>query len=223
MYARTLASFLLLAGTSACGPGTKVGDGSGSHGSGGGSADEASSGPGGTSVTTQADSTATGGGAALPEGCSCREPDEDAFSCAEEANSDCAGEALCPDIYGVCSRPNPDLYMCASEYVYDEAELACAITALRDRTPGKLALDAENDICGLEGCGSDRTEITIFADGGAVVRHCGSNPLSVESSTTTLDALAEPAYFDECLGLGTTTARYQCMVDGLTQGPEVCG
>lgn len=213
------ASFLAL--LAACGPRTQTGDGDGSVG---GTAGETggsitTTDPGMTSV---ADSTATGGSAVLPEGCSCREPAEFPITCDDEAHSDCDGEALCPDVFGVCARPSADLYACTSELAYDDDAVACALAALRDRAPGKLAFDIENDTCGLEGCGSDRTELTIVPDGRVVVRRCTSSPLSAESSRSSIDALAEPAYFDECLALTTARERYECMVAGITPGPDVC-
>lgn len=213
------ASCLVLLG--ACGPGTEPGDGSGggTAGDSSNSTDAGTTGPGATGV---AESTATGGDALLPAGCSCREPLEQAPTCEEQSRSQCTGDLLCPDVIGSCARPSADLYACEGELTYGEEALACALAALRDRPPGKLAFDVENDTCGLEGCGSDRTEITIVPDDRAVVRHCVQSPISAESSSSTYDTLAEPAYFDECLSLTTVRERYECMVAGITRGPAVC-
>lgn len=227
MRSHAFLSLVLLALSGACGPGTEPGDGDGSAG---GTADATASSsasttsPGGTSITTQADgSTTTGGGEALPPGCTCREPVEDGMSCEDLALTECEGEAICAALVGMCSRPNPDLYMCDPKYYsYDEAILACMLEALRDRTPGKLEISVENDVCGLEGCGSNWTEITIVPDERAVVRSCSTSPLWAESSSTSIDALAEPAHFDGCLALATVVERYECMRAGLTPGAALC-
>lgn len=206
----------------ACGPraGTDEGDGAA-----GGTAGEASS-AGSTAtdpgMTSAVDSASTGAPAALPDGCSCREAAEDPFTCDDLATSACDGPELCPDVIGTCARPSADLYACTSELAYDDEAVTCALEALRDRPSGKLAFDVENETCGLEGCGSDRTELTLVADDRVVVRRCASSPLWAESSSSFIDTLAEPAYFDECLTLATTRERYECMVAGITRGADVC-
>lgn len=216
---------LLLALVGACGPGTEPGDGSGGGTAGEGSAGattSGSTGPGATSMAT-GDSTATSGSEAPPAGCSCHEPVEDGSSCADLARTECEGEAICDELYSMCTRPNPDMYMCdPASFTYDEAILACMLEALRDRTPGKLVIASENDICGLEGCGSDRTEITILPDDLAVERDCSASPLGAESSWSTLATLAEPAHFDGCLALPTPQERYGCLRSGITSGAELC-
>ncbi len=212
-----LVSLVSLALAAACGAGTNPGDGS---------MDGGTSNPGGTSVATQAaDSTATSAGVELPDGCSCREVDEDApRTCEGLARTECEGQPICDELVGMCSRPNPDMYACDPEYyAYDEEVLTCLIEALRDRTPGKLAIDDQNDTCGLEGCGSDRLEITIVPGDRAVVRYCYSSPLSAEESSTSIAGLAEPAHFEGCLALAIQGQRYQCMRDGLVAGAELCG
>jgi hypothetical protein len=226
MRSMTITTVLGLALAGACGPRTETdGDGDGG-GSGGGTenGNDSTVSPSGTSVATVgADSTATTGGELLPGSCTCREPSEDAPECSDLARTQCEGTLICPELVVECPRVNPSMYACKSEYEYDEGALACALAALRDRTPGKLAVDAENDICGFEGCGSHQTEITILADDLAVVRSCSASPISAESSSSSLDALAEPAHFDGCLGLASPAERYDCLFDGLTETAELCG
>lgn len=225
MRSRALCRALLLVLVGACGPRTQTGDGDGDGSAGGTTSAGETDGPTTTTdpgATSMVDSTATGGVEALPEGCSCREPAEFPITCDDVAHSECDGETLCPDVLGVCARPSPDMYACASELAYDEDAVACALAALRDRSPGKLAFDIENDTCGFEGCGSDRTELTIVPDDRVVVRRCAASPLSAESSSSSVDALAEPTYFDECLALASARERYECMVAGITRGAAVC-
>jgi hypothetical protein len=171
---------LLLTLVVGCGPDTGPGDGSG-----GGTASEGSAGPTSASTgpgVTSVDSTATSGSEVPPAGCSCRTPPEDGFDCADLATTTCEGGALCDELFTMCTRPNPDLYMCdQASITYDEAVLTCMLEALRDRTPGTLAIVIENDTCGLEGCGDDRTEISVLAGNLAVMRTCSSSPLSAET------------------------------------------
>jgi hypothetical protein len=171
-----------------------------------------------------ADSTATSGGVeAPPAGCSCHEAVEDGSTCEDLARTQCEGEVICEELYSMCTRPNPDLYMCdPASFTYDEAILACMLGALRDRTPGKLVISIENDICGFEGCGSNRTEITILPDDLAVERDCSTSPLGAEGSWSSLATLAEPAHFDGCLALATPPERYACMQAGITTGADLC-
>lgn len=224
----TLASTLSLTLTVACGPSTST-DTSTTQSetsvgaSSADSADSADSASSAGSIGSTGSTGSTSGGGLLPEGCACREIPDDTFTCDDRAPTECQGGSLCPEIVGICPRPNPDLYACDIEYEYDEQALACALEALRDRTPGKITTETENSICGLEGCGSDQTEITIVPGERAVVRACTANPITAESSDSTLRELSPPAFFDECLALPTTNERYRCMFDGLQSTATLCG
>jgi hypothetical protein len=208
----------LLAG--ACGPQSGDGDGGGSQGSSG--AHASSSGPDGA-TTAGADTTSTSGGEALPDGCVCRDVDpEQALTCEDVARSECVGEPICDTITVRCPRASSDMYACAVEYEYAEEALTCSLVALRDRSQGKLAVDAVNDICGLEGCGSDEYEIALVGDDRAVRVTCSASPIGPEGSTSRIVALADPSHFDGCLALESPADRYDCMLDGLDPGAEIC-
>jgi hypothetical protein len=212
-----LAIAALLSG--ACGPQSGDGDGGGSQGSSG--APASSSGTDGA-TTVGADTTSTSDGEAVPEGCACREVPEPALTCQDVARSECVGEPICETITVRCPRAGADMYACAVEYEYAEEALTCSLVALRDRSPGKLAVDAVNDICGLEGCGSDEYEIAIVGGDRAVRVSCSASPIGAEGSTSRIVTLADPSHFDGCLALESPADRYDCMLEGLDPGAEIC-
>ncbi len=224
MRTRTVIVHALLLLLGACGPesGTEETGGGGSSSSG------SSGGPGQSSTrgTSGADTTAgessSGGLGPAPEGCSCRVPAESG-SCAEIASSECAGEPLCAPIVVECSRPNPDMYACEAEYTYDEEALTCALEALRDRAAGTLSIDSENEVCGLEGCGSYRAQIAILADERVVLSSCNANPIQAESASSSLRQLAAPEHFEGCLALPAPADRYDCLFEGIPSDMQICG
>lgn len=175
---------------------------------------------GGEDPTTGDETETTGDPAALPEGCQCAIPD-DRFSCDDLATTECDGEVLCPTVTRDCARP-PDFYACDTEYEYDEDALECALTALRDRTIGKVEIAAENEVCGFEGCGTDRWRIAIRGEDVAVVDDCSASPLGAEASYATLRQMAPSAFFEACLSMPSAAMRYDCMFDGLTDDLGVC-
>ena len=222
-----------------CGPSVDAGEdgGSGEGGSastGGLSASSTDPGTASTSAATSStaessstsssssSSSSTTDGDALPPECSCTDVVDDAFGCSDTSDSICDGELICPTLTVSCPRPNPDMYECSSEYVYDEAALACALAALRDRTPGRFLIDAENGICGLEGCGRDQSEITVTGDGRAVVMACSADPLGEGSNNTTVSMLADAAYFTACIEVGTPAEQYDCLLAGLGEPVDAC-
>jgi hypothetical protein len=210
---------MLLVVLAGCGP--RAGDGESDAGGSGSASSGASSGAA-DSTSTTAD-TSTGAPEVLPDGCSCRDVDEDAFECSELATVACDGVLACDTITVQCARPNPDMYACEGELAYDEAALECALEALRDRTPGKLSIVAENAECGFEGCGRDEREIVVFASGDALVTSCSASPIGAEDADAELGALAEPAHFEGCLALAEAADRYGCLHEGLIAGEPVCG
>lgn len=169
---------------------------------------------------TAADTTGAGP-VPLPTTCECRVPQADGLSCQDLARTECEGRALCPLIRGTCPRP-PDLYPCDRELEYVPADLQCALEALRDRALGKISIDVPNSECGLEGCGADTTEIAIVAGGTAIVRDCNANPITAQGSTSSIRTLAEPDYFDECLGQVSGVAQLDCLFAGLSDEVVVC-
>ncbi|MBC8073965.1 MAG: hypothetical protein IAG13_36940 [Deltaproteobacteria bacterium] len=177
----------------------------------------------GGSSSDAADSSTTGAPAPAPEGCTCRERSTDEWpDCDELADIECGGEVLCPELALHCPRANPDLYACERELVYDEEPLDCMLAALRDRTPGKLSTWRPGPFCGLEGCGSDRLEIVVLADGGVVTTECSHVPLSPSESSSAIAVLRDSAYFSDCLELEVARDRYVCMLDGIPYDARVC-
>ncbi len=88
--------------------------------------------------------------------------------------------------------------------------LECALTALRDRTPGIVAWSAEYENGQYTGLGY----ILIDADGRAVRRKWGWEDLTFVVYDAELGELAAPAFYDECLA-GDDDARFDCLTDTL--------
>ena len=123
-----------------------------------------------------------------------------------------------------CPRPQV-YYACELEYVYDEDALACALTALRDRTPGIISGGGQNPdgFCGLEGCGAVSVTIAIAADGTAARQSCTGHPLEGESGSAGMGQLREPAFFQQCLDMPVVSDRYACLNDTLQASTAACG
>ena len=189
---------------------------------GGGATDEPGedSSGGGMQTTGDGDPTTGAPEVELPQGCQCTLPEED-LGCDALATTACDGEVLCETVTRSCARP-PDFYACDGAYEYDEEALDCALGALRDRTVGFIEVASENDVCGFEGCGTDRWRISIRGADVSVVERCSSSPLDAESSHGTLRQLAEPAFFEACLGMPSAAMRYGCLFDGLSDDVDVC-
>ena len=182
-----------------------------------------------TTTTSTSEGTSTSGvdsstGPTAPEPCMCIElgPLENP-SCEDTRPFTCELPDVCGHVGYTCPRPNPDMYACDVEYQYDEAELDCALTALRDRTPGRFTAGGENDVCGFEGCGTDTFLVAIADTTSAVLHSCSGGPLGPESWTTELATLASPEYFQGCLDRVVPGERYDCLFDGLQQRVAVCG
>ncbi|MBZ5709947.1 hypothetical protein [Nannocystis pusilla] len=86
--------------------------------------------------------------------------------------------------------------------------LACALTALRDRTPGIIGWN-----CG-EHSGdmfSDSGYVLIGADGTAIRRHWGAYDLSWTVWRAEQGALPDPDVFEQCLADADDANRYECL------------
>jgi len=116
-------------------------------------------------------------------------------------------------------------YPCALEYEYDEEALSCALTALRDRTPGLIIYGGEEPggQCGLEGCPGRSTTVAIAADGTALSQSCRKEPLQDESGSAGVGPLWPPEYFQECLDRPVPSDRYACLGDILETSTPACG
>ncbi|MCH9681100.1 MAG: hypothetical protein K0V04_06695 [Deltaproteobacteria bacterium] len=213
----------------ACGPSATPDDTP--DGAGGGSTSTDAPGATGESVTATSsadestgavDDTGDTDGSGPPPGCACVQPQDDGSSCSDIAGVECQGAPLCDVVTVQCARANPDIYACRGDLAYDELALDCALQPLRDRTPGTVSIEADNSICGLEGCGSDETRIIILDDGIAVVIACTANPIAAKASSASVVNLAASKYFDGCLRLATPAERFACMLDGLAEPSALC-
>lgn len=173
-------------------------------------------------MTTADDTAGTTAPGALPLGCACVVPNDDALDCDGIARTRCEGDRLCPVLSGTCGRPNPDMYPCRSELEYDDDVVTCVLQALRDRAPGKVQISQESGTCGQEGCGLDLTEVYIAAEGVSLLRTCGSSPLNAETSASATIELAAPDHFAGCLDLTSNVARVRCLEDGLGERTDAC-
>ncbi|MFY0539057.1 hypothetical protein [Nannocystis pusilla] len=116
-------------------------------------------------------------------------------------------------------RPRLRGALCAPDHpVNDEAALACALEALRDREPGKVSWFIQESL----GQYAYNTTVYIQADGNALVTRSGGADLCDYSGPDTRTALKETAYFADCLALATGRERFDCLTDGLGDELLVC-
>jgi hypothetical protein len=135
---------------------------------------------------------------------------------------DCGGDELCPPITWTC--PNPTgYYPCAGQYEWDMEALACALDAMHEGKPGVIRAQGENDICGLEGCGTDYLKFQILPDRRVVREACSASPLGGGNSTPRAWELADPSHFETCIGWKTGGSKWHCLQDGiLNSGAALC-
>ncbi len=194
----------------ACGPSQGTGD-NGEHEE-QTMASAATSGPTSSSTTTSDSGDTTAG-----QACSCAHPIENAagecnYDALRAAATECSSNEPCGVVSISCPRPNPDLYSCGSEFVYDEEALACALTTLRDRTAAALAIDGTENYGIYSGQGKHL--VRVFPDG----THNKSWCLGTDASTVqghSAGTLASPAHFAGCLDLPTAAGQYECLFEGL--------
>lgn len=233
-FACACACAVRFAGVVGCGPsvGTNDGGGGGSGATGTTSPSASSTGATSHGVTGETAASGTGTrdddtttGATAPSPCACVTPTEVEFpTCDDVTRFECDLEPICGHLGYTCPRINRDFYLCSIEYEYDEAALACALTALRDRTPGLLTAGGEAEPCGFEGCGTDFDMIAIAASETAMMQSCATEPLSgVVWAATRLARLAPPQYFQDCLDMPAAKSRYECLFDGLQERVPACG
>lgn len=86
-------------------------------------------------------------------------------------------------------------------------ELACALTALRDRTPGIVTWSSTFN----GGQFSQTGYVLIYANGEAVRREWGANDLSYDVDPALRFQLHDAAYYDACLANPDDSARYYCL------------
>lgn len=114
------------------------------------------------------------------------------------------GQRLCPQVAGSC-------WMGLCEDIpfvlEDPAALTCALTALRDRTPGIVTWSF------AEGGGQHRRNgyVLINDDGTAETRSWGWSDLAYDASDAVLGLLSSPARFEACLAEPEDRARFECL------------
>ena len=146
-------------------------------------------------------------------GCECI-PDDVNKGNPDTPSSPTCGEALCPDVSLSCSG-----YCSDGEAVLDDAAaLECALTALRDRTPGLVTWSWRENVGQYE----DDGYVLVNADGTAVRRNWGWSDLEYEASSAVLGELPPPEHFDACLAEADDNARFECLRGALGPSIETC-
>jgi hypothetical protein len=142
------------------------------------------------------------------EGCECI-LDEDVSNPDLPPMSPTCGEPLCPLVSAV---DNDDGFM-----LDDRAPLDCALTALRDRTPGLLQFSYSESF----GQFVDTGYVLILADGRAVRRGWGQQDLSFEVDEAKLGELRPVAQFEGCLADPDSVA-FGCLRQPLAGEDAIC-
>ncbi|MFV8750792.1 hypothetical protein ACNOYE_09600 [Nannocystaceae bacterium ST9] len=110
------------------------------------------------------------------------------------------GELLCPTVSQV------DGIEGVPELATPEA-LICALTALRDRTPGIVTWDSTFN----GGQFSEHGYVLIYETGEAVFREWGANDLSYDVTPALRFELPAPEHYDACLANPDDYDRYYCL------------
>lgn len=100
--------------------------------------------------------------------------------------------------------------------IADSAALACALTALRDRTPGLIRWSVE------EALGGDYGYVLIKGDGQAVRRTWSILDLGASIDDAVLGDLAPPATYDSCLALTDEAKQFECLNIRLMSENLIC-
>lgn len=173
--------------------------------------------PGGTTTegATETDGTTTEGASETegPPVCPCILDDVPLIS--DTPSQPICGEELCPTVEFVpwdlfCSIPKGEQV----GLVNPEA-LTCALTALRDRTPGVVRWDCGGD----GGAYQDIGYVLISADGTAIRRDWGWQDLGYSVSNALQGALPDPGVFEQCLADGDYATRLDCLRDFMLGEP----
>lgn len=128
------------------------------------------------------------------------------------------GEELCPIVE--VDPAGMNCFVANGKLLVDPAAVDCALTALRDRTPGFIRW-----ICHPAGDGQFTRDgfILIVDDETAVRREWGHLNGLFQAGPALLGDLPAPDVFTTCLGLGTASDRYNCLTGtNLTTTSEMC-
>jgi hypothetical protein len=149
-------------------------------------------------------------------GCECI-VDQVPVDMTESPESPTCGESLCPSVRGECGDVG-----CGEEdgaFVLDDAAaLECALTALRDRTPGVVQWSWSANAGQYTSSGY----FLVNEDGTAVYRRSGWSDLDYEVSDAALGELPPPEHFDGCLAEPDDFARFDCLRDGFDSSLGIC-
>ncbi|MCA9661454.1 MAG: hypothetical protein KC486_24150 [Myxococcales bacterium] len=127
----------------------------------------------------------------------------------------CAGDSLpCGVIDESCAQDGWDCYDNPDAREYDVDALDCTLAALRDRLPGTYGWSSTLDY----NYSGEAGIVHLRKDGAMWARECFWEDLGSGLDSPSEVALAEPSYFDGCLGLAQPAARWECMLDGLDRG-----
>jgi len=168
----------------------------------------------GSTSATSAASTESETGGGLP-GCACILDEEPADLDAPPAPPTC-GEPSCPLVSGACADSYCDVDV--PFVLADPAALTCALSALRDRTPGIVAWSFS------EGAGIhlDDGYVLVNPDGTAVRRSWSREDLSFEVSDAVVGDLRPPSFYETCLGEADDLARFDCLRAALASSSGAC-
>lgn len=167
---------------------------------------------GSTGATTAASTDSETG---APPGCDCILDEEPSDLNAPPAQPTC-GEPSCPLVSGACADSYCDVDV--PFVLADPAALTCALSALRDRTPGIVAWSFS------EGAGihNDEGYVLVNPDGTAVRRSWSREDLSFQVSDAVVGDLPPPTFYDTCLGEADDLARFDCLRAALPSPSGVC-
>ena len=151
--------------------------------------------------TTAGDTT--GGDTDGPGVCACILDDAEG-DWGEAPSQPICGETLCVAVKAGCEG------YCDFEIplvVEDPVALKCALTALRDRTPGIIRWYFSE----AGGQYSDHGYVLIRVDGTAIRRHWGAQDLDYVVSDALYGTMPDACAFEQCLTAGSAELRFDCM------------
>jgi len=153
-------------------------------------------------------------------GCECiPQQDEDPENSIVRPLPPTCGESLCAEVVADCENGGKDNVCLGPPFTLeDPAALECALTALRDRTPGRL----DWDYTANQGVVDQDGYILILEDGRAVRRSWSLYDLDFEAGDAELGELTDAAVFDACLVEPDDIARFDCMRSALASVTAVC-
>lgn len=148
-------------------------------------------------------------------GCECIPDDDPGVDTTAAPSLPACGEPTCPGVSLVCEGSCGDGLPMELD---DPAALECALTALRDRTPGHVTWTLSEHT----GQFDDAGYVLVNADGTAVRRNWGWQDLTYEVTDAVLGELPPPEDFDACLADPDDVARFICLRSTLQSMQGVC-